>query len=165
VALCCLGASADGSTRPAGAPIAECPLVQARYAASDNQVTARFHAIGRRPGWRSDVALGVRSAPGRPEHWFLFDRGAARRINLISTTDVTKRGWQPPSPDGGARPLGEMTYLAADARKAVIAALPTSASPAPRLIVLPELPEVLARRASPAEDATQPILSFVRCAR
>ena len=72
------------------------------------ETSARFYPISRRDWGRGDVALGGRGAAGPPEHWFLFDRGAAGRIKLVSTTDVTRQSWHLPSPGGGMRPLGEM---------------------------------------------------------
>jgi hypothetical protein len=143
---------------------ASCPIGRATYTARDGAgLTASFHDIGKRLGWLSPLALGVQSARTRRTFWFLFDRGAARRINLISTGDVTQAGWRPPLPDGGMRPLGEMPYLAANADLAFDEHVPTAASPAPKYILLPELPEALAHRASPPESVKLAFFQYEGC--
>jgi hypothetical protein len=57
-----------------------------------------------------DLALMLTPSAGLA-YWFLFDEGSARYINLISTTDVTLKGWEPPMDAKGGRPLGEMHYF------------------------------------------------------
>src|SRR6185295_7617599 len=85
-----------------------CPIERAAYAMrGDARLTASFRDVGTHAGWPGRLAFGVRSARTNRTLWFLFDRGAARRINLISTEDVTRPGWRPPEADGGRRPLGE----------------------------------------------------------
>lgn len=96
-----LGAPALAS---AAAPPA-CPTAKARYQLMDAPgFTAGFLAQPSHEGWLTDVAFFVRSAPSGKTYWFLFDRGSARYINMISTTDVTAPGWTPPDADGGPRP-------------------------------------------------------------
>ena len=146
------------------ASAAECPVSRARYADPTGTVTATFKAIGRRAGWPTDVAFSVQLR-GRPKHWFVFDRGASRHLTLISTTDVDAKGWAPPSPDGGPRPLGDMTYLAATSSFASIPDLPTSGGSAPALIALPDLAELLARRTSPPENTDVAFLKLAGCRR
>jgi len=131
--------------------LSACPIVNATYSGDDG-ATATFRQVARQGLWVSDLALGVRGATGHPIHWFLFDQGSARYINLISTTDVTRKGWMPPSADGGERPLGDTHFIAVARSLAVILRVPTSRDSAPEYLLLPDLPEVLAHRASPPED-------------
>jgi hypothetical protein len=136
----------------ASAPaLSACPIVDSSFS-GDRGAFATFRSVGRRPGWPSDIALGVRAGRGMPMHWFLFDRGSARYINLISTGDVSKKGWTPPSSDGGYRPLGEMHFVSATKTLVVSERIPTSQDAAPTYLLLPDLPEVLTRRATPPED-------------
>ena len=146
-----------------GASIAQCPIERAHYRSIDDQaITAEFGIVGDHEGWPSDLALGIRT-PAQKTYWFLFDRGAARYINLISTTDVKQPGWSPPPHDGGARPLGEMHYIAADGRLRIDRTLPHAGSAAPIYILLPDPPEVLARRALPAESVSLSFLKLADC--
>ena len=152
-------AASLGSAAPA---FATCPIAGSSFAGPRGAV-AIFRYVGRYSGWPSDIALGVRSGQGRPTHWFLFDRGAARYINLISTTDVTSRNWKPPTPDGGERPLGDMHFVSTTASLAVVHGIPNSRDAAPSRLFLPDLPEVLAHRASPPEDVQLFFFKLVRC--
>lgn len=147
----------------ADAPSESCPIEKAQYRSLDGQaITAEFRAIGDHRGWPSDLALEIHT-PAHETYWFLYDRGAARYITLISTTDVTQPGWAPPPHDGGERPLGEMHYIAADSRLRIDQTLPDAGDQAPFYILLPDFPEILAHRASPAESVSLSFLGLVDC--
>jgi hypothetical protein len=147
----------------AGALPESCPMEKAQYRSMDSQdITAELRTIGDHPGWPSDLALEIHT-PAHETYWFLFDRGAARYINLISTTDVTQSGWAPPSHDGGKRPLGDMHYVAADSRLRIDQMVPDAGDEAPFYILLPDFPEILAHRASPAESVSLSFLRFAAC--
>lgn len=158
-----MGAVTTAVALNAGVPaVAACPIVGSRYTGEHGAV-ATFRNVGRRTGWVSDLALGIQGGQGLPTHWFLFDRGSARYINLISTTDVTRKGWAPPSPDGGERPLGDMHFISATRSLAVTPTVPTSRDAAPSYLMLPDLPEVLARRATPPEDIRLFFFKLAHC--
>ena len=157
-----VGLAFFGLTTTAKSSSTTCAIEGSSFTGPDGAV-AVFRYIGRHNGWKSDLALGVRAGRRNPFHWFLFDRGSARYINLISTTDVGRPGWSPPSPDGGPRPLGEMHFVAATSTLAVTSALPTSGASAPHYLLLPDLPEVLAHRANPPENVPLYFLKLARC--
>jgi hypothetical protein len=140
---------------------AACPITGATYS-TPSGARAEFRSVGS-IGWMSDLAIGVRSGTNRPTHWFLFDRGSARYINLISTTDVTRAGWRPPSADGGVRPLGETHFVAASRDLVVSEEVPTSHTAVPYYLFFPDLPELLAHSPIPPEDMTQAIFKLARC--
>jgi hypothetical protein len=148
-----------GTATPANAA---CPIANSSFA-GPRDALATFRYIGRRSGWVSDLALGVRAAKGHATHWFLFDRGAARYVNLISTTDVTRKDWKPPSPDGGSRPLGEMHFLAATRDLHLLGDVPSSRDAAPSYLLLPDLPEVLAHRGQPPENIELFFFKLAHC--
>ncbi len=127
--------------------------------------TARFIPIGKRPGWKSDVALEVGSRQSGRRYWFLFDGGTARYVNMISTTDVQGAGWAPPPPDGGDRPLREMHYMATNAGLRFDIDMPAAAQPAPTYILLPDLSEVLhyGQRGGPIDDAPTAFFKLEGC--
>lgn len=140
-----------------------CPVEQAHYVSmADQQWTAGFRRIGKRPGWISSVAFFVRSARTKRSYWFMFDQGSARYVNLISTFDVEQPGWHPPGPDGPSsdRPLGEMHYLSADEQLAFSLDIPLQGTPAPIYILLPDLPEVMWYRTLPMEREGAPLAFF-----
>jgi hypothetical protein len=141
---------------------AACPIVNSSFAGPQGAL-ATFRYIGRRAGWFSDLALGIRAAKGHLTHWFLFDRGAARYVNLISTTEVTRKDWKPPSPDGGNRPLGEMRFVAATRDLRILGVVPNSRDTAPVFLLLPDLPEVLAHRAQPPENVGLFFFKLAHC--
>lgn len=123
---------------------ANCTTAHARYEMMGAPgFTAGFRPEPKRPGWLTDVAFFVRSDQSKKTFWFLFDVGTARYINLISTTDATAPDWAPPPPDGGARPLGEMHFMAADAALKFSLDLPRQSAAAPVYILLPDLSEKL----------------------
>ncbi len=130
---------------PLAASVApNCTIDHARYVLRGApDYSAGFHVIGDYETLISDLALFVRSGKTGRTFWFFFDQGSGRYIYLHSTTDVLAPGWQPPDPDGGDRPLGQMHYMAADADLSFSLVLPQSGQPAPTYILLPDLPDVM----------------------
>ena len=148
-------------------PIWDCPTERARYELMGAPgFTAGFRPEPKRPGWPTDVSFFVRSAASGKTFWFLFDRGTARYVNMISTTDVTAPGWAPPDPDGGVRPLGDMHYLAADAALKFDPLAPRQGAPAPAYVLLPDLAEKLwyGQRDGAKEAAPTAFFKFKDCA-
>jgi hypothetical protein len=148
------------------APAVGCKTARARYEMMGAPgFTAGFRPEPKRPGWLTDVSFFLRSAQTGKTFWFLFDEGSARYVNMISTTDVTAPGWAPPDPDGGARPLGEMHYLAADAALKFDPRLPRQDAPAPTYVLLPDLAETLwyRQRDGAKEAAPTAFLKLVGC--
>ena len=143
-----------------------CPTERARYELMGSPgFTAGFLPQARRPGWLTDVAFFVRSSQSGKTFWFLFDRGSAQYINMISTTDVTTPGWAPPDPDGGVRPLDEMHYLAADKALKFDPDLPSQGAPAPAYVLLPDLAENLrhGQKSGAGEHAPTEFFKLVGC--
>ena len=89
-----------------------CTFERAHYVYSANpNITLSFRDVGEHRGWGSTLALDIRDKTSKRNFWFLFDRGSARYINMISTTDVTASNWMPPGDDNKGRPLGEMHFF------------------------------------------------------
>lgn len=154
--------SSASAPDPAGTA---CKAATAYYQSTNpvgDRAEVRFAPI-QAPGFKSDLALGVRSAPTKPFHWFLFDRGSARYLNLISTTDIKAAGWKAPTPDGGERPLGEMHYIGLDPSFVQMDAIPDSHALAPQLIVLPDVQEVFAKRGGLLEDIASTTFRLAGC--
>jgi hypothetical protein len=142
-----------------------CKATSARYQSTGNagdRAELRFAKV-QAPGFKSDLALGIRSATTKDFHWFLFDRGSARYLNLISTTDISEAHWAAPPPDGGERPLGEMHYIGLDASLAQIDQIPNSEGAAASVIVLPDVQEVFARRGNLLENVDSTTFRLVGC--
>ena len=130
----------------------------------DPDVTAGFHRLDHHEELLSDLAFYVRSKRRGVTFWFLFDQGSARYINLISTTDVLAKGWAPPDPDGGVRPLPEMHVLLADADFVFAQEAPKSGAAPPAYILLPDLSETLHQSATPGWDILTDLFKFDGCA-
>lgn len=152
---------AENAIKPAG-----CPIERAHYTSSEggsSNSELYFSKIDKKTTFASDLALGIKSEPGKKPYWFLYDRGSARYINLISTTDVKMPSWVPPSPDGGTRPLGEMHYIAIDKNLQQIQSIPTSKSNAPELIVLPDVQEIFYYKTADHANVASVVFKFSYC--
>ena len=144
---------------------AACPIEGARYRMMhDPDVTAGFHRLRHHEELLSDLAIYIRSQRRGVTFWFLFDQGAARYINLISTTNVLAKDWLPPDPDGGVRPLPEMHILLADSDFVFAQEVPKSGEPPPASILLPDLSETLHHNTEPAWDVLTDLFKFDGCA-
>lgn len=139
-----------------------CNVENARYVHTvDKGVTLEFRNVGKREGWISPLAVEVHF-PATVQ-WFLFDRGAARYVYLISTTDVTKKDWTPTGEKAAARPLGSMTYFAWDKQSSITDRIPMPGDIAPETIFLPDLPDKMASLARPPVNVTPGFFKFSSC--
>jgi hypothetical protein len=141
-----------------------CAITQGIYTSkAESGLKLTFHKINKYRGWPSNVALEVSSLKSGNRYWFLFDTGSSVFISLISTTNITERGWSPPSHDDGKRPLGEGFYYAFNQSLDYIYSLPEAKSMAPHFIFIPQLPSMLWNKASPRERIPQAFLILSRC--
>ncbi|NID14221.1 hypothetical protein [Luteibacter yeojuensis] len=143
----------------------ECTFAHAKYLhTADTAWTMSFHRFGHQV-LLSDMAVQVESAASKASFWFLLDAGSSRYINFISTTDVLQKDWQPPTYDGGQRPLGEMHAFFWNKDMKIIETMPKAESPAPEVIFLPDLSEILASRAAIKHELRSGMFKLFRCER
>jgi hypothetical protein len=145
------------------AAAAVCPLTEARYALrADRDVTAEFRQAPIDGSWPGGVAFRVAFARSGHVYWFLpWSGGASGVDHLASTTAVDAPGWRPPDPDDGPRPLGDLTYIAADGGYAIQPGSPKRGGAAPLHILLPELGDRTWRAGRDA--APMQFFDLVRC--
>ena len=122
-----------------------CPIERASYKLrTAPEYSAVFRDVASGRDWPTKVALGIRSTVTNRTFWWLPGLvGSSGRHYLYSTTDVAVGSWQPPSPDGGVRPLGEMEYTNTDASYRVLDELPQRGGPAPAHFFIAQLGETL----------------------
>jgi len=122
----------------AAAIMASCPVEQARYVLRHNpSVTAYFSSVDSGPDWPSDIALAVQHTElGKTFWWLPWNGGSNGLQNVASTVDVSARGWQPPSPDGGPRPYGNRQYVGTDLAYNLINHVPKRGERAPAHMLL-----------------------------
>lgn len=128
---------------PTAVAASACPYSRAHYSTPTGDLALDFLKISPARGMVSDLALRVRAQRSAKDvAYYYFDQGSAPKITLISTTDVSARGWRV-NPDGGIRPHGTATFIgmAADGRLEQTA--PTSKTMARRFLIIPELGQVL----------------------
>lgn len=125
----------------AAAMTTTCPAEQASYVLRGAPtVTAHFRRVDSGNDWPSRLAMATTFAATRHTYWWLpWNGGTDGRQNVASTTDVTMPGWQPPSPDGGPRPYGNLEYLGTDATYRILDHVPVAGEPAPAHFVLLQL--------------------------
>lgn len=118
---------------------AQCPVERARYVLRDDPtVSAFFIEVDSGENWPSKLAMAVSSRKtGQITWWLPWNGGTNNLQNITSTTDVTAGNWQPPSPDGGARPHGSREYLGFDAAYNVISSVPQAKHQAPAHMLIP----------------------------
>lgn len=142
-----------------------CPAERAQYAASDSSgFTAGFMA--KPPGGQfiSDLAFYLHSSATKRTFWFLFDAGSARYMNLISASDVRRKGWAPPDPDGRSnRPYFDTHYLQADSGLVFRPQAPHRGEPAPVYILLPDLAQAMWYSLEPREGAPIGVYKLIGC--
>ncbi|KGK56462.1 hypothetical protein NC00_17970 [Xanthomonas cannabis pv. phaseoli] len=148
--------------------VSGCTAEHARYALRDDSgVQAAFQRVASGPQWPAQLAVHLLSARIGLDAWFLpWNGGSDGSQHLASTTDVTAPGWQAPDPDGGPRPLGDISYLGTDADYRVLSEVPRLGSAAPAHVLLQDLREALWYRTGPAQRqavATQ-FFDLVGCA-
>lgn len=152
-----------------------CPAEHARYALRTAPgITAEFRAVDNPRGadgianWPSGLAFAIHLARTGRTYWFLPAPGGTNDAQyLVSTSAVTAPGWAPPDPDGRTpRPLGQLDYLATDARYTVIDAIPQRGGPAPAHILVPGLGSALwhqPRDLDPRDGAPKQFFDLVGC--
>ncbi|MEA5126128.1 hypothetical protein [Xanthomonas floridensis] len=140
--------------------VSGCVAEHARFALrDDSDVQAAFQRVASGPQWPAQLAVHLVSARIGLDAWFLpWNGGSDGNQHLASTTDVTAPGWQPPDPDGGPRPLGDIDYLGTDASYRILSEVPRTGMPAPAHFLLPDLGEAL--RYLPAPAQRQPARQF-----
>jgi hypothetical protein len=144
---------------------AACPLERAHYSLRGAPtVTARFREIGKYPGWITNVALQIDFQKEGDHFWWLFDEGSARYLNMISTTDIDKAGWQPPSEqNNGRRPLGEKHVWFADGAYNLNYNAPKSGDVAPAHIFIPDFEEAMWYEVEPRRGVPTAFFDLIRC--
>lgn len=110
----------------------------------------------------SDMALHLVGPGANASYWFVYDGGSAPAVALISTTDVTARGWTPPQPEGGVRPLGSLWVYAMDASMRISFEIPKLRAVPPMYLFVPELSEAL-RGSSPRHNLRPGIFKLTGC--
>lgn len=95
-------------------------------------VSAYFRKVDSGPNWPGGLALAIHFAKSGHTFWWLpWNGGTDNRQHVASTTDVTEPDWQPPTPDGGPRPFGDMEYLGLNANYDIINDIPRRGKLAP----------------------------------
>ncbi|WP_132146388.1 hypothetical protein [Luteibacter rhizovicinus] len=143
-----------------------CDFASARYQHSaDANLHASFKVLKLRPAWPTDLALDIRDEKTSTSFWFLFDAGASSYVSLISTADVTAKGWTPPSPDGGIRPLGSMHIFMWNKDMRIADTVPEAQGQAPETFFVPDLTESLRHTAKPPLQIDQGFFKLVSCSK
>ncbi len=125
----------------AAVAIATCPVERAAYALRGAPaITAHFIRVDSGEEWPSGLALATTfGGSGHTYWWVPWNGGTDSLQHVASTTDVTAAGWQPPSPDDGPRPHGDLSYLGTDAAYTVLPGVPVAGAAAPGHFMLAEL--------------------------
>jgi hypothetical protein len=158
----------------AAASLPSCPVEQARYALrTAPDITASFKdvdtpiAADGMDDWPSHLAFRIHMAKTGRTYWFLpWPGGTDDLQHLASTTDVTAPNWKPPNPSDGPRPLGDLDYIATDARYNVIDDIPHRGGMAPAHILLPRLGDSLWHQSpivEPRDGAPKQFFDLVAC--
>ncbi|WP_230582153.1 hypothetical protein [Xanthomonas arboricola] len=126
-----------------------CAAQDAHYVLRDHpDMRAEFHQVASGPQWPSHLALRVHSTSSGRDAWFLpWNGGSDGSQHMASTTDVTAPGWHAPDPEGGPRPLGDVSYIGTDVDYRVFSEVPRLGAPAPAHFLLPDLREAVWYRA------------------
>lgn len=155
----------------AAAATLACPAEHAHYVLRGApQVTAYFRVVDSGDDWPSHLALATTFAGSGHIYWWVpWNGGSNGQQNVASTTDATKRGWQPPSPDDGPRPHGDLEYFATDAGYTFLDAVPVAGRPAPAHFMLAGLgrrlygPGFGDAQDEPGATDTRQFFDLVRC--
>lgn len=137
------------------APVAGCPVEQARYQQRRSGIVAQFRDVQAGAAWPSGLAMKMSFRAGVPDRWWLvWASGSAGGQHLASTTPVTAADWRPPSSDSAAeRPLADVSLIAADAEYNIALSPLRRGVAAPAHLLMPDLREALWYRSPPAERA------------
>lgn len=122
----------------------DCPIEYASYKLQlDPTVVARFVKIPKAGGLHSDLAFEVVWNKVYTTFWYTFDAGTDPYINMVSIFDPTAPSYVPPTIyEEVKRPHGDMQYLALQDNLSFDDRLPVSNMKAPKLILMPRLPEI-----------------------
>ncbi len=118
-----------------------CPVESAHYSLRHAEgVTLTFIPVATSNDWPSGVAMAVHNTFSGHTNYFLpWNGGNDGRQNVAHTTDVTRSDFTLPSPDGGPGRLGDMVYIATDARYNIIDEIPEKGAAAPAHILISDL--------------------------
>lgn len=120
-----------------------CPVERAHYGLRGRpDVTAGFTALPKGAGTISNVGFHVDFAREGDHFWWFFDRGSARYLTMISTTDFTKPGWRHVM-DTDDGPLHGGPVWFADDRYNLNYDVPALGGAAPRHIFVADLEEAM----------------------
>lgn len=121
-------------------PVIGCPVERAHYVLRHHpKWTAYFREVASNPDWPSGLALIIDDQNSSRTSWWLpWNGGTDGLLNVGSTTDVTKNGYQPPTPDSGPRPEGSRQYLGFDANYDLIYHVPKRGDKAPSHMLFPD---------------------------
>jgi hypothetical protein len=150
----------------AAVALAQCPVEKARYALrTEPDVTAYFRDVESGREWPGGIALATHfKGTGRTYWWLPWYGGADGARHVASTTDVRSPGWQPPSPDGGPRPRGDLDLIATNANYTVLTTLPARGGIAPAHFMLLQLSDVMWHQAGEQRDsAVRQFFDLVDC--
>ena len=120
--------------------VVQCPVERAHHVLRHHpDWTAYYRAVDSRPDWPSGLALAIHDRRSGETFWWLpWNGGTDGLQNVASTVEVTKKGWQLPSPDGGPRPQGNRQYLGFDADYDLIDRVPNRGDRAPSHMLFPD---------------------------
>lgn len=123
----------------AASTVAHCPVERAQYKLRHHpDWTAYYHEVDSGPDWPSGIALAIHNRRSGATSWWLpWNGGTDGMQNVASTEDVTRKGWKPPSPDGGPRPQGNRQYLGFTAAYDLIPRVPRRGETAPSHMLFP----------------------------
>lgn len=123
----------------AASTVTQCPVERAHYVLRHHpDWTAEFREVDSGADWPSGVALAIHNGKTKETFWWLpWNGGTDGLQNVASTTDVTAKGWKPPSPDGGPRPQGNRQYLGFTAGYDLISSVPRRGEIAPSHMLFP----------------------------
>jgi hypothetical protein len=146
-----------------------CPIENAHYALRNQpSITADFRDVNSGREWPSQLVMSLHDkATGRTYWWVPWNGGTNGQQNLASTTDGSVPGWQPPNPDDGPRPLGDVSFIATDAQYGLWDHVPVRGGPAPAHFLIPDLREALWYRTPPdaREGTVREFFDLVSCSR
>ena len=116
-----------------------CDFSKASYVYTGaKNITAKFEQSEKIPiSWLTNRYIKV--IVGDKKLFFLFDKGSAKQISLMSSMDPNV---MVPTPDGGVRPYGDLTFISWDKENKVDTSIPINAPP--EYFLIPELAERLA---------------------
>ena len=149
----------------AASVLSSCPVERAEYALRTMPgVTARFVRVSGDDEW--DVGLALRmhfAATGRSYWWLPWNGGTDGLQHLASTPDPATKGWRPMQ----VRPLGDVDFIATDARYMLREAVPRPGETAPAHFFIQNLREAMWYRTPQdrREASSKQFFDLVRCNR